>query len=85
MTVDDAGAGIADRDEIERGFQRLTLEQRAILVLHFHAGLSAAETGAVLGCGEVAARSRLHRALRAMRAALEADARITQTQQGRPA
>lgn len=85
MTVDDAGASIADRDEIERGFQRLTVEERTILVLHFHVGLSAAETGAVLGCAEVTARSRLHRALRAMRAALEADARITQSQQGRPA
>jgi RNA polymerase sigma-70 factor, ECF subfamily len=84
-TVDDAGASISDRDEIERGFQRLTVEERAILVLHFHVGLSAAETGTVLGCAEVAARSRLHRALRAMRGALEADARIPHSHQGRPA
>jgi RNA polymerase sigma-70 factor (ECF subfamily) len=83
--VDDAGAGVGDRDQIERGFTRLTTEERTILVLHFHVGLSAAETGSVLGCSEVAARSRLHRALRGMRAALEADARLIQSHQGRPA
>jgi RNA polymerase sigma-70 factor (ECF subfamily) len=83
--VEDAGSSLADRDQIERGFRRLTVEERAILVLHFHAGLSASETGVALGVSEVTARSRLHRALRSMRAALEADARSTQLNPGRPA
>jgi DNA-directed RNA polymerase specialized sigma24 family protein len=63
----------------------LTVEQRAILVLHFHGGLSAAETGGVLGIAEGTAKSRLNRALHAMRAALEADARAIQVNPGRPA
>jgi RNA polymerase sigma-70 factor, ECF subfamily len=84
-TVDDSGSSLADRDQIERGFRRLSVEERSILVLHFHAGLSASETGDVLGVSEGAARSRLHRALRSMRAALEADARTTRYNPGRPA
>ncbi len=84
-TIGDASGDLADRDEIERGFRRLTVEQRAILVLHFHGGLSAAEAGDVLGIPEGTAKSRLNRALRAMRAALEADARTVQLNPGRPA
>jgi RNA polymerase sigma-70 factor (ECF subfamily) len=84
-TIGDASGELADRDEIERGFRRLTVEQRAILVLHFHAGLSAAETGHILGIPEGTARSRLNRALHAMRAALEADARTVSLNPGRPA
>ena len=82
-SIGDGSADLADRDEIERGFRRLTVEQRAILVLHFHGGLSAAETGDVLGIPEGTAKSRLNRALHAMRAALEADARSTQLNPGR--
>jgi len=84
-TVGDGSGHLADRDEIERGFRRLNVEQRAILVLHFHVGLSSAETSLVLGIPEGTARTRLHRALRAMRAALEADARAIQLNPGRPA
>src|SRR5215204_4675379 len=53
----DGSAELADRDEIERGFRRLTVEQRAILVLHFHGGLTAAETGDALGIPEGTAKS----------------------------
>jgi len=84
-TIGDGSRHLADRDEIERGFRRLNVEQRAILVLHFHVGLSSAETSLVLGIPEGTARTRLHRALRAMRAALEADARAIQLNPGRPA
>ena len=84
-SIGDGSADLADRDEIERGFRRLTVEQRAILVLHFHGGLTAAETGEALGIPEGTAKSRLNRALHAMRAALEADARTIQLTPGRPA
>lgn len=84
-TIGDGSTSLADRDEVERGFRRLTVEQRAIIVLHFHVGLSSAEAGDVLGIPEGTARSRLHRALHAMRAALEADARTIQLNPGRPA
>ena len=66
---------LADRDEIDRGFRRLLPEQRAILVLHHYLGLTPTEIAETLGVPVGTARSRLHYAHRAMRAALEADAR----------
>lgn len=71
---DDTGA-VADRDRLERAFTRLKPEQRAVVVLHHHSGFSAAEISRMLGIPEGTARSRLHYATEAMRAALEADAR----------
>ena len=68
---------VADRDELERGFQRLPPEQRALLVLRHYAGLPLAEIADVLDIPAGTVRSRLHHAHRAMRAALEADARTT--------
>jgi RNA polymerase sigma-70 factor (ECF subfamily) len=68
-------ASMIDRDEVERGFRRLSPEQRAILVLHHYLGLSLNEIGKVLDIPAGTARSRLHYAHRAMRALLEADAR----------
>jgi RNA polymerase sigma-70 factor (ECF subfamily) len=67
---------IADRDELERGFRRLPADQRAILVFHHFAGYSPSEIAETLGIPPGTARSRLHTAHRAMRAALEADARV---------
>lgn len=71
----DAAISVADRDELERGFRRLPPDQRAVLVLHHYLGLSPAEIADSLGIPEGTARSRLHYAHRAMRAALEAIAR----------
>jgi RNA polymerase sigma-70 factor (ECF subfamily) len=68
---------VADRDQLERGFRRLPPEQRAILVLHHFVGYEPTEIGETLGIPAGTARSRLHHAHRAMRAALEADARAT--------
>jgi len=66
---------LADRDQLERGFRRLPPEQRAILVLHHYLGLAPVEIADALGIPAGTARSRLHYAHRAMRAALEADER----------
>ena len=63
------------RDQLERGFRRLPPEQRAILTLHHFVGYSPTEIAETLGIPAGTARSRLHHAHRAMRAALEADAR----------
>ena len=71
---DDTGS-VADRDQLERGFNRLKPEHRAVVVLHYYSGLSAAEIAHTLGIPEGTARSRLHYATEAMRAALQADAR----------
>jgi RNA polymerase sigma-70 factor (ECF subfamily) len=67
---------IAQRDELERGFRRLPPEQRAILVLHHFLGYPPSAIAEALGIPAGTARSRLHNAHRAMRAALEADARL---------
>lgn len=66
---------VADRDQLERGFRRLPPEHRAILVLHHYLGMSPTEIAENLGVPAGTARSRLHYAHRAMRAALEAESR----------
>jgi RNA polymerase sigma-70 factor, ECF subfamily len=71
----DAFLSVADRDQLERGFRRLDPEQRALLVLRHYAGLETLEIAETLGIPHGTVRSRLHHAHRAMRAALEADAR----------
>jgi RNA polymerase sigma-70 factor (ECF subfamily) len=78
--VDDHGTDeygrIADRDRLERGFRRLTADQRAVLVLQHYDGLSLAEIADVLGIPVGTAGSRIHHATRALRAAIDADERL---------
>lgn len=74
---------VHDRDQLERGFQRLSAEQRAVLVLQHYLDMSHDEMAVVLGIPVGTVRSRLHGARGAMRAALDADARPTVTE--RPA
>jgi RNA polymerase sigma-70 factor (ECF subfamily) len=65
----------AARDQLERGFRRLTPEQRAALVVHHYLGLPDAEAAVVLDVALGTFKSRLHRASAALRAALEAEER----------
>jgi RNA polymerase sigma-70 factor (ECF subfamily) len=74
-SVDDDTSVVGNRDQLERGFDRLKPEQRAVVVLHYYSGFSAAEIAQILGIPQGTARSRLHYATEAMRAALEADSR----------
>ena len=75
----DEFASVAMRDQLERGFRRLQPVQRATLVLHHFVGYSPAEIAEALGIPPGTARSRLYNAQQAMRAALEADARLAPT------
>jgi RNA polymerase sigma-70 factor (ECF subfamily) len=75
---------VADRDQLDRGFRRLSPQQRALLVLRHFEGREPAEIAEILGIPVGTARSRLHHAHRAMRAALDADARVIAIG-GRPA
>lgn len=75
-SVDDDTGSVADRDQLERAFTRLKPEQRAVVVLHHYSGFSAAEIARMLGIPQGTARSRLHYATEALRAALDADARL---------
>src|SRR5262245_32060003 len=68
---------IVDRDQLERGFRRLSIDHRAVLVLHHCLGLSLDEVAESLGVPVGTVRSRLHHAMRGLRAALDADARPT--------
>jgi RNA polymerase sigma-70 factor, ECF subfamily len=68
---------VADRDELDRAFRRLRPEERAVLVLHHFVGYPLADIAELLGVPDGTVRSRLHHAHRAMRAALDAEARAT--------
>ena len=70
----DGSAAVADRDELERAYRRLTLEQRAVFVLHHYLGLPLVEVAELLGIPAGTARSRLHYAIAGLRDALLADA-----------
>ena len=72
----DQTSWIADRDQLERAFRHLNVEQRAVIVLHFYVGLALNEAAEVLAIPEGTARSRLHYALRILRSAIEADDRV---------
>ena len=78
LPVDGPAAGddmlsVADRDALDRAFRRLTVEQRAVFVLHHHIGLPLVEIADTLGIPAGTARSRLHYATRLLREAIEAD------------
>jgi RNA polymerase sigma-70 factor (ECF subfamily) len=82
LTLDDHSApdelqGIVDRDTVDRAFRRLKPEERTVLVLRHYLGYEPAVIAEILGVPAGTIRSRLHHAHRAMRAAIEADARAT--------
>lgn len=71
------GAHLAARDAVDRGFRRLTIDQRAVLVLHHYLGLPDGEAAETLGIPAGTYKSRLHRATAALRTAIEADDRAS--------
>jgi RNA polymerase sigma-70 factor, ECF subfamily len=82
LPIDDPAApdellGVADRDQLDRGFRRLTPDERAILVLRHYVGYEPTEIAELLALPAGTVRSRLHHAHRAMRAALDAETRVT--------
>jgi RNA polymerase sigma-70 factor, ECF subfamily len=82
----DRAAELADRDQLERGLRRLSDAQRAILILTYYVGLSPTEAADVLDIPVGTAKSRLHYAIDALRAALAADERsVGDLQEGRTA
>ena len=71
--VVDSSAQTHDRDRLDRGFQKLSLAHRTVVVLHLYVGLPFEEIAAMLDIPIGTARSRLHYATRALRSAIEAD------------
>ncbi|MFL5768772.1 MAG: RNA polymerase sigma factor [Chloroflexota bacterium] len=72
-TPDDTNV-VADRDELERAFRRISVEQRAVFVLHHYLGLPLVEVAELLEIPAGTARSRLHYAIAELRDALTVDA-----------
>jgi RNA polymerase sigma-70 factor (ECF subfamily) len=78
----DSTSTIADRDELERAFLSLTVEQRAVFVLHHYVGLPLVEVAELIGIPAGTARSRLHYATARLREFL-ADSSETIAREGR--
>ena len=73
--LDDLQASVANSDQIARGLRRLTIDQRTVLVLSFYLDLSLGDAAATLGVPLGTMKSRLNRAIAALRAAVDADER----------
>jgi RNA polymerase sigma-70 factor, ECF subfamily len=71
----DASGLVVDRDQLERGFRRLSIDHRAVVVLHHYLDMPIDQVAETLGVPPGTVRSRLHYAMQGLRAALEADAR----------
>jgi RNA polymerase sigma-70 factor (ECF subfamily) len=74
--VSDVSAHVGMQDQIDRAFRSLSVDHRTVVVLTYYLGMTPSEAAAAMGTRPGTARSRLHYALRTMRAAIEADARL---------
>jgi RNA polymerase sigma-70 factor, ECF subfamily len=72
----DTADDLADRDELEGAFRHLSINHRAVVVLHHYGGLPLPEVAAALGIPPGTAKSRYHYAMSALRSALDAHARV---------
>ena len=71
----DCTGAAADRDQLSRGFQRLSVEHRAVVALKYFSDRTDDQIAEILEIPVGTVRSRLHHSLRQLRAGLEADAR----------
>jgi RNA polymerase sigma-70 factor (ECF subfamily) len=73
--MDDPSVSIVDRDQLERAFRTLSVDHRAVVVLHHYAGLPLADVARMLDIPVGTVGSRLHHAMKRLHAALDAEAR----------
>ena len=76
----DPTISIDDRDALDRAFERLTPEHRAVVVLHHYVGMPLATVADIVGVPVGTVKSRLHRATRILRAAIVADSQVDPTE-----
>jgi RNA polymerase sigma-70 factor (ECF subfamily) len=76
-TAPDGTGPVNDRDQLERGFAELSIDHRAVVVLHYYLDLTIEDTANALGISFGTAKSRLNRAMAKLRAALHADSLAT--------
>ena len=65
---------ILDRDELETGFRRLSIDHRVVVVLHHYLDLPLDRVAEIVGVPVGTVNSRLHYAMRGLRLALDATA-----------
>jgi RNA polymerase sigma-70 factor (ECF subfamily) len=80
----DHATAAALSDELDRAFQRLTPDHRAVVVLHHLVGIPLGEIAEILDIPYGTVGSRLHHAMRALRAAITSEAATT-AREGQPA
>jgi RNA polymerase sigma factor (sigma-70 family) len=85
VPIPDRSGYLADRDQLDRALGRLEPDLRAIVVLHYYLDLSLPETAEALGVPVGTIKSRLHRALIALRVTVTADDASEPMAEGRPA
>ena len=73
----DGTAAVNDRDQLERGFARLSIDHRAVIVMHYYLDLTIEDTAGALGISAGTAKSRLNRAMAKLRTALHADVPVS--------
>jgi RNA polymerase sigma-70 factor, ECF subfamily len=75
LPAPDRPSVIVQRDQLERALAGLSADHRAVVALTYYRGLTGSEAAAALGVSAGTIASRLHYALRSMRAMIDADDR----------
>jgi RNA polymerase sigma-70 factor (ECF subfamily) len=75
VSIADSADAVANRDELERAFARLTAQQRAVITLQYYLGMTHPQIADVLEIPVGTVGSRLHAAKQALRASLDAEGR----------
>jgi RNA polymerase sigma-70 factor (ECF subfamily) len=83
-SVPDPSDAVVEHDRLWRGFARLSVEHRAVVVLHHHLGQTQGQVAETLDLPVETVRSRLRHAMRGLRAAIEADERTTPDRRATP-
>lgn len=74
---DDVSGIVVNRDQLERGFRRLSMEHRVVVALYYFLDMPPDQIAETVGVPAGTVRSRLHHAIRALRAALDSDSRVS--------
>jgi RNA polymerase sigma-70 factor (ECF subfamily) len=69
-SVADTSSAVAIRDELNQAFERLSVDERIVVVLRYELDMTVPAIAETLGIAEGTAKSRLHYALAKLRAAL---------------
>lgn len=64
---------VADRDQFDRAFGRLSVDQRTVIVLHHYLGLTIEQVAETIGVSDGTVKSRLNRGCARLRTALTLD------------